>query len=135
MSEIRMSTGTTKGLNEPRRDFLALGIWFAMLGGLLILSARGQSILMTAGLMFELTAAYSTFLLCGKPDCRTFVHGVPYAFALTGAAFLCLAPDFRNTVAASLTFLAVTALMHGFVVRGARPASAENEETAYAGAA
>ncbi len=106
-----------------------------MLGGLLIRSARGQSILMTAGLMFELTAAYSTFLLCGKPDCRAFVHGVPYAFALTGAALLWLAPDFRNTVAASLAFLAVTALMHGFVVHGARPAPAENEETAYAGAA
>jgi hypothetical protein len=140
MSEIRMSTGTATWLNEPKRDSLAIGIWFAMLGGLLLLSVNGQSILMTIGFMLELTAAYSTFLLCGKQNCRTVVHVMPYVFALTGAAFLCLAPDFRNTVEATLAFLAVTALMHGFVVYGVRPTpvateEAETEETAYAGAA
>jgi hypothetical protein len=140
MSEIRMSTGTATWLNEPTRDFLALGIWFAVLGGLLLLSVNGQSILMTIGFMLELTAAYSTFLLCGKQNCRAVAHVMPYVFALTGAVFLCLAPDFRNTVEASLAFLVVTALMHGFVVYGVRSTpveteEAEIEETAYAGAA
>ena len=140
MSEIRMPTATATWLNERRRDSLALGIWFAVLGGLLLLSVNGQSILMTIGFMLELTAAYSTFLLCGKQNCRTVVHVMPYVFALTGAVFLCLAPDFRNTVEASLAFVAVTALMHGFVVYGARstPVAGEEveaEETAYAGAA
>jgi hypothetical protein len=130
MSEIRMSTGTATWLNEPTRDFLALGIWFAVLGGLLLLSVNGQSILMTIGFMLELTAAYSTFLLCGKQNCRAVAHVMPYVFA----------PDFRNTVEASLAFLVVTALMHGFVVYGVRSTpveteEAEIEETAYAGAA
>jgi hypothetical protein len=140
MKEIRMSIGTATWLNDPKRDFLALGIWFAVLGGLLFLSLNGQSISMTIGFMLELTAAYSTFLLCGKQNCRTVIHITPYVFALTGGVFLSLAPDFQNTVEASLAFLAVTALMHGFVVYGGRPTprqteDAETEETAYAGAA
>lgn len=59
---------------------------------------------MTAGFMLELTAAYSTFILCGKAERTPLVHGVPYAFALAGATFLYLAPDFRNAVEASLVY-------------------------------
>ena len=89
---------------------------------------------MTAGLMLELTAAYSTFILCGKAERSPLVHGVPYAFALAGATFLYLAPDFRNAVEASLVFLAVTALMHGSFVYAPRKNSEETEETACASA-
>ena len=57
------------------------------------------------------------------------LHGVPYAFALTGAMLLCLAPDFRNPVEASLVFLAVTAMMHGSVIYGMRKGFSDSEGT------
>ena len=66
MSDMQISTGTTMRISEAARDNIAAGIWFAVLAGALFLTAHGQSILMTAGLMLELTAAYSTFVLCGK---------------------------------------------------------------------
>jgi hypothetical protein len=119
MSDMQISTGTTMRIGEAARDNIAASIWVAVLAGTLFLTAQGQSILMTAGLMLELTAAYSTFVLCGKAARSPFVHVVPYAFALAGALFLCLAPDFRHAAQASLVFLAVTALMHGTVVYSA----------------
>jgi hypothetical protein len=119
MSDMRISTGTTMQISEAVRDNMAAGIWCAMLAGAIFLTAQGQSILMTAGLMLELTAAYSTFVLCAKAERSPFVHAVPYAFALAGAFFLCLAPDFRNGIQASLVFLGVTVLMHGAIVYGA----------------
>jgi hypothetical protein len=105
-----------------------------MLAGTLFLTAQGQSILMTAGLMLELTAAYSTFVLCGKAARSPFIHAVPYAFAVAGALFLCLAPDFRNAIQASLVFLGVTALMHASVVYSAMKNPPETEDPVYAGA-
>lgn len=134
MSDMRISTGTTMRIGEAARDNIAAGIWVAVLAGTLFLTAQGQSILMTAGLMLELTAAYSTFVLCGKTARSPFVHAVPYAFALAGALFLCLAPDFRNAAQASLVFLAVTALMHGTVVYNALKNSPETEDPVLASA-
>ena len=132
MSDMQISTGTTMRISETARDNIAAGIWFAMLAGAFFLVAHGHSILMTAGLMLELTAAYSTFVLCGKSARSPFVHAAPYAFALAGAVFLCLAPDFRNAVQASLVFLGVTALMHGSVVYGALKSSPKTEDQVYA---
>jgi hypothetical protein len=134
MSDMRMSTSTSMQIGEKARDTIAVGIWFGVLAGALFLTAYGQSIFMTAGLMFELTAAYSTFVLCGKTARRPFVHAVPYAFALAGALFLCLAPDFQNAAQASLVFLVVTALMHGSVVYGAPRSAPEAEDPVYASA-
>ena len=134
MSAMQISTGTMTRISETARDNIAAGIWCAMLAGALFLTAHGQSILMTAGFMLELTAAYSTFVLCGKPARSPFVHAAPYAFALAGAVFLCLAPDFRNAVQASLVFLGVTALMHGSVVYRSLKNSPETEDPAYASA-
>ena len=133
MSDMRISTSMRIG--EAARDSIAAGIWFGVLAGSLFMTANGQSILMTAGLMLELTAAYSTFVLCGKAARSSFVHAVPYAFALAGAVFLWLAPDFQNAAQASLIFLAVTALMHGSVVYGALKSSPEAGEPVYASAA
>jgi hypothetical protein len=130
MRDVRISTGPAMRLSEATRDQIALGIWFAVLAGVLFLSFRGQSILMTAGLMFELTAAYSTFLLCGKVERSPSVHVVPYAFAFSGAVLLCLAPDFRNAIQASVAFLAVTILMHGSVAYQARKDVPETEDPA-----
>jgi len=134
MSDVRVFTGTTMQISEATRDQIALGIWFAVLAGVLFLT-HGQSILMTAGLMLGLTAAYSTFMVCGKPERSPLVHSVPYAFVLTGAVFLSLAPDFQNAIQASLAFAAVTAFMHGFVVYGIRKNPRAAEEPAYAAAA
>jgi hypothetical protein len=134
MSDMRISTGTTMQISEAARDNIAAGIWFVMLGGTLFLTAQGQSILMTAGLMLELTAAYSTFVLCGKMARNPFIHAVPYGFALAGALALCFAPDFRNAIQASLVFLGVTALMHASVVYSALKNPPETEEPAYAAA-
>ena len=103
MSDMQISTGMTMRISEAARDNIAAGIWFAVLAGALFLTAHGQSISMTAGLMLELTAAYSTFVLCGKAARSPFVHAAPYAFA-PGAVFLCLAPDFRNAVQATWCF-------------------------------
>lgn len=135
MSDMRISTGTTMRIGEAARDNIAAGIWFAMLAGALFLTAHGQSILMAAGLMLELTAAYSTFVICGKTARSPFVHAVPYGFALAGAVFLCLAPDFQNGIQASLVFLGVTAVMHGSVVFGAQKTAPEAEGPVYASAA
>ena len=134
MSDMRISTGTMMRISEAARDNIAAGIWFAVLVCALFLTAHGQSILMTAGLMLELTAAYSTFVLCGKAARSPFVHAAPYAFALAGAVFLCLAPDFHNAIQASLVFVGVTALMHGSVVYGTMKDSPAAEEPVYAGA-
>ena len=43
MSQNRIFTaiGTTARLNEPARDYMALGLWLAVLIGALFLSARG----------------------------------------------------------------------------------------------
>jgi hypothetical protein len=131
---MQISTGTMTRISETARDKFAAGIWFAVLAGALFLTAHGQSILMTAGLMLELTAAYSTFVLCGKPARSPFVHAAPYAFALAGAVFLCLAPDFPNAIQASLVFLWVTALMHGSVVYSALKKAPEAKNPVYAGA-
>jgi len=134
MSDMRISNSTTMRIGEAARNNIAAGIWFGVLVGSLFLTVRGQSILMTAGLMLELTAAYSTFVLCGKAARRPFVHIVPYALALAGAVFLSLAPDFQNAAQASLVFLGVTALMHGSVVYGAPKSSPETEDPVYASA-
>jgi hypothetical protein len=132
MSDRRIFTGTT--MSESTRDQVALSIWFAVLAGALFLT-REQSILTTAGLMLELTAAYSTFVVCGKPERSRLVHCTPYAFVLTGAIFLDLAPDFQNAIQAGLAFAAVTALMHGSVVYGIRKSARQTDEPAYATAA
>ncbi|MGA9457041.1 MAG: hypothetical protein WBV43_16410 [Pseudolabrys sp.] len=134
MSDMQISTGMTMRMSEAARDNIAAGIWFAVLAGALFLTAHGQSISMTAELMLELTAAYSTFVLCGKAARSPFVHAAPYAFALAGAVFLCLAPDFRNAVQASLVFLGVTALMHGSVVYSTLKSAPETEDPVYASA-
>lgn len=73
MSDMQIFTGTMTRISETARDKFAAGIWFAVLAGALFLTANGQSILMTAGLMLELTAAYSTFVLCGKPARSLFI--------------------------------------------------------------
>ncbi len=104
------------GFSEQVRDQIALGIWFAVLAGVLFLSSSGHSISMTAGLMLQLTGAYSTFVVCAKAERNPVVHAAPYVFALAGAIFLCLAPDFRNAAQASLAFLMVIAGMHASVV-------------------
>lgn len=134
MSDMQISTGTIMRISEAARDSIAAGIWLTVLAGALFLTAHGQSILMTTGLMLELTAAYSTFVLCGKAARTPFIHAVPYAFALAGAVFLFLAPDFRNAIQVSLVFLGVTALMHGSVVYSALKTSAETEDPTYASA-
>ena len=134
MSDMQISTATTMRIGEAARDNIAAGIWVAVLAGTVFLTAQGQSILMTAGLMLELTAAYSTFVLCGKAARSPFVHAVPYAFALAGAVFLCLAPDFQNALQASLVFLGVTASMHGSVVYSALKNSPKTEGPVYASA-
>ncbi|HTM75389.1 MAG TPA: hypothetical protein VL198_19355 [Pseudolabrys sp.] len=134
MSDMQISTGTTMRISETARDNIAAGIWVAMLAGAFFQIAHGQSILMTAGLMLELTAAYSTFVLCGKAARSPFIHAAPYAFAFAGAIFLCLAPDFHNAIQASLVFVGVTALMHGSVVYGTMKDSPAAEEPVYAGA-
>jgi hypothetical protein len=134
MSDMRISTGTTMQISEAARDNIAAGIWLAVFVGALFLTAHGQSLLMTAGLMLELTAAYSTFVLCGKSTRSPFVHTLPYVFALAGAVFLCLAPDFRNGVQASVVFIGVTALMHGTVVYSALKNAPDTEEPVYASA-
>jgi hypothetical protein len=121
---------TTKRLDESTRDCMALGIWLVVLASALFLIGYGQSKLMTAGLMLQLTAAYSTFMLCGKRKYGQFVHGVPYAFAFAGAVFLCLAPDFHSPVEASLVFLAVTAMMHASIIYSMRKDSPETGRTA-----
>jgi len=82
------------------------------------MTARGQSPLLTAGFLFQLTGAYSTFLLCGKSKYGPLVHAVPYICALAGTALLWLAPDFRNALEASAIFLAVIAIMHAAVIFG-----------------
>ena len=132
--QARPTTGTIKNLSESTRNTMALGIWLVVLVALLFASRHGQSHLMAAGFLFQLTGAYSTFLLCGKSNSRPFVNGVPYAFVLTGAALLCFAPDFPSPIAASLVFLAVTALMHWCVISDMRKASLGTEKTAFASA-
>ena len=134
MSQAQASTtiGKIRDFSESIRNTTALGIWLVVFVSLLFASLHGQSQLMTAGLIFQLTGAYSTFLLCGKSNCKPFVHGVPYAFALTGAALLCLAPDFPAPIAASLIFLAVTALMHWSVISDMRKLLLGAEETDFA---
>ena len=134
MSDMQISAGTTMRIGEAARDAIAGGIWIAVLAGTLFLTVQGQSVLMTAGLMLELTAAYSTFVLCGKAARSPFVHAAPYAFVLAGAVFLCLAPDFRNAAQASLVFLAVTAVMHGSVVYSGSKNSPETEDPVLASA-
>jgi hypothetical protein len=134
MSDMQISNGSTMRISETARDNVAVGIWFAMLAGAFFLIAQGQSILMTAGLMLELTAAYSTFVLCGKATRGPFVHAAPYALALAGTVFLCLAPDFHNAIQASLVFLGVTTLMHASVVYGAKKSSPGTEDPLYASA-
>jgi hypothetical protein len=120
-------------LEESTRDSIAIGIWLVVYIGLLFLTAHGQSKLMTAGLMFQLAGAYSTFLLCSKPRYAPFVHAVPYILALTGATLLCLAPDFRNPIAASLALLALTGMMHGCVVYNMRGESPDTAPIAQVG--
>ena len=132
MSEKPASTtiATIERLNESTRDYIALAIWLAVFAGLLFLNPDDRSKLITAGLMFQLTAAYSTFLLCEKQKYPPLVHGVPYVFSLIGAVLLCLAPNFRDPIGASLVFLAVTAMMHGSVIYDARKMSREKGKTA-----
>jgi len=134
MNKGHITTGPIFGLTERIRDHMALGIWFAVLASVLFLSTTGQSTPATAGLMLHLTGAYSTFVLCGKAERPLFVHAVPYTFTLVGAIFLCLAPEFRNPVQASLIFLMVTAIMHGAVIHGLRKNSLETGEPVCAGA-
>jgi hypothetical protein len=133
MSETLFSV-VRRRFNDRARDQIALALWFSVLAGVLFLSTAGQSVSITAGLMLQLTGAYSTFVLCGKAERGPFVHIVPCAFALAGMAFLCLAPNFRNAVQASLAFLAVTILMHSSVVYGLRKNPAETAEPVCAGA-
>jgi len=111
---------TIKRLEESTRDSVAIGIWLIVYIGLLYLTARGQSKLMTTGLMLQLAGAYSTFLLCAKQKYAPFIHAVPYVLVFTGTIALCLAPDFRHPALASLAFFSLTALMHGFVIYGMR---------------
>jgi len=133
MSEMPASATSAKinDLSESTRNTIALGIWLSVFVGLLFVAAHGQSKLMTAGLFFQLTGAYSTFLFCGKPKYSPFVHGVPYAFVLTGAALLGLAPDFPAPLSASLVFLAVTALMHWSVILDMRKVLLSAERTSF----
>lgn len=114
--QVLVAIGKIKRLDEATRDPIAIGLWVVVFAGLVFLNLHGQPKLTTAGLMFQLTGAYSTFLLCEKRKYGPFVHGVPYVFALTGAMLLCLAPSFHHPIEASLVFLAVTAMMHGTVL-------------------
>jgi len=125
MSAKKASTtiARIKQLEESTRDSIAIGIWLVVYIGLLFLTAHGQSKLTTGGLMFQLAGAYATFLLCSKPKYAPFVHAVPYVLVLTGAMLLWFAPDFRNPVAASVTLLALTGMMHGSVVYSMRKES------------
>jgi hypothetical protein len=129
--QVSAAIGRIKRLDESTRDTIAIGLWIVVFVGLVFLNAHGQSKLMTAGLIFQLTAAYSTFLLCGKRKYGPFVHGVPYVFALTGAMLLCLAPNFHNSVEASLVFLTVTAMMHGTIIYDMRKDSAYTGKTTF----
>lgn len=118
--QARTTIGAIKNLSESSRNIVALGIWLVVFVGLLFAISHGQSQLMAAGFIFQLTGAYSTFLLCGKSKYRPAVNVVPYACALTGTALLCLAPDFPAPLPASLVFLAVTTLMHWSVISNTR---------------
>ena len=133
MREKQVSTtiGNIKGLDESTRNYIALSIWLVVFVGLLFLNTPGQSKLMTVGLIFQLTGAYSTFLLRRKLRYGLLVHGVPYAFALIGTMLLCLAPDFRHSVEASLLFLAVTAMMHGSIIYDLRKVSRHVGKTVF----
>ena len=135
MSEMQAPTAIDriKNLSEATRNTIALGIWLVVLVGLLFVTVHGQSKLMTAGLFLQFTGAYSTFLLCGRSKYSPLVHGVPYTFVFTGAVLLCLAPDFPAPVAASLVFLAVTALMHSSVISGMRKVLLSTENTSLVG--
>ena len=114
--QVPATIGRIKRLDESTRDIIALGLWIVVFVGLVFLNVHGQSKLLTTGLILQLTGAYSTFLVCGKRKYGLFVHGLPYVFALTGAMLLCLAPNFHNSVEASLVFLAVTATIHAAVI-------------------
>jgi len=114
----RVTFGTIKRLDESTRDCIAFGVWLAVFVTLVAMTARGQSPLLTAGFLLQLTGAYSTFLLCAKSKYGPLVHAVPYICALAGAALLWSAPDFRNAVEASAMFLALIAIMHAAVIFG-----------------
>jgi hypothetical protein len=129
--KVSGTIGRIKGFDESTRDTIAIGIWIVVFVGLVFLNAHGQSKLETAGLIFQLTGAYSTFLLCAKRKYGPFIHGVPYVFALTGAMLLCLAPNLHNSIAASLVFLAVTAMMHGTIIHDMRKDSAYTGKTTF----
>ena len=128
---IEQQAGRITGFDESTRDTLAIGLWVAVFVGLVFLNVHGQSKLMTAGFIFQLTGAYSTFLLCGKRKYRVFIHAAPYVFALAGTTLLCLAPGLHNAVEASLVFLAVTAMMHAAVIYGMRKDSACTGRTTF----
>jgi hypothetical protein len=134
MSEMQafVAIGKIKNLSESTRNTIAIGIWLFVFVCLLFVTAHGQSKLMTAGLLLHLTGAYSTFLLCGKSKHNPLVNGVPYACILTGAVLLCLAPDFPTPLTASLVFLALTALMHWFVISDTRKVFLATEKTSLA---
>jgi hypothetical protein len=87
MSETLFSAVRTR-FNDRARDQMALGLWFSVLAGVLFLSTAGQSVPITAGLMLQLTGAYSTFVMSGKTERSHFVHIVPSEFALTALADL-----------------------------------------------
>jgi hypothetical protein len=134
MKQASSTVGTIKRLDESTRDSVALAIWLVVLAGAIFLNTHGESKLTMTGLMFFLTGAYSTFLLCGKLKYGPIVHAVPYGFALLGAALLALAPDFHEPVKAGLAFLALIAAMHASVIYDTRrdaqemgPAVAANE--------
>jgi hypothetical protein len=129
--QVSAKIGRIKGFDESTRDTIAIGLWIVVFVGLVFLNVHGQSKLTTAGLIFQLTGSYSTFLLCEKRKYRAFVHGVPYVLALVGAMLLCLAPNLHNAVEASLVFLAVTAMMHGTVIHEMRKDSACTEKTTF----
>jgi len=133
MSEKHASAtiGKIMGLHESARNTMALCIWLVVFVGLLFVNAHGQSQLMTAGFILQLTGAYSTFLLCGKQKYGPLVHGVPYAFSLAGAMLLCLTPNFPAPVAVSVVFLAVTAFMHWSVISGMRKDSFGTGKTTF----
>ena len=129
--QTSFAIGKIERLRESTRDTVAAAIWLVVFVSLLVMTLRGQSILMTAGLLLQLTAAYSTFLVCGKLKSLPLAQIMPYAFSLAGAALLCLAPDFPAPVAASAVFLAVTAVMHGSAVNDMRKTFADEERTAF----
>ncbi len=129
--QVSATIGRIKRFDESTRDTIAIGIWIAVFVSLVFLNAHGQSKLVTAGLIFQLTGAYSTFLLCEKRKYGPLIHGVPYVFALIGATLLCLAPSLQNSIAASLVFLAVTAIMHGTIIHDMRKDSAYTGKTTF----